>query len=342
MAKSRISWTDEVWNPVTGCTKVSAGCKNCYAEAVAARFWKDGRKFTDVQVHADRLEQPLRWRRPRRVFVNSMSDLFHDDVPSAFIGRVFGVMALAARHQFQVLTKRPERMLRLLHPAVVGPLKGEASQYSWELARKMGMNVQPANKWEVRWPLQNVWLGISCEDQATADERVPLLLDTPAAVRFLSCEPLLSGVDLTRWLRPSRKFHLRADVQGMLRNKVFCGLTDESGIELGPAQAEERLRVLLASGVQFLRVGECDSFDPASGCPGHAQPKLDWVICGGESGPKHRPMDLEWARSLRDQCRAAGVPFFFKQASGLRPGGGVDALGEVVQEFPRTTKETTQ
>lgn len=191
---TKIEWCDETWNPVTGCTKVSAGCKNCYAEGVADRFWGD-RKFTYVQTHADRLDQPLRWRRPRRVFVNSMSDLFHDAVPSNFIGRVFGVMAMAKQHTFQVLTKRPERMRDLLADGVVGPLKGEAEQYSWEIACKAGYGLR-ASSWRLKWPLPNVWLGVSVEDQRAADERIPLLLQTPAAVRFLSCEPLLGPVDL--------------------------------------------------------------------------------------------------------------------------------------------------
>lgn len=179
MGRSAIEWTDETWNPVTGCTKVSQGCKHCYAERVAERFWK-GRKFTDVQTHADRLDQPLRWRKPRRVFVNSMSDLFHEAVHRDFILRVFLAMQHSPRHSFQILTKRPERMRDLLR--------------DW---MRPALQLADAPRLESPvWPLPNVWLGVSCEDQETADARIPLLLDTPAAVRFVSCEPLLGPIKL--------------------------------------------------------------------------------------------------------------------------------------------------
>lgn len=171
MAKTSIEWADMVWNPTTGCTKVSAGCKNCYADVIAKRFWGE-RKFTDVRVHRERLDQPLHWRKPRRVFVNSMSDLFHDDVPVRFIGMVWSRMLECPQHQFMILTKRPTRMRDVVTRLVdEGKRKGlrEAS---------------------------NIWLGVSAEDQATANQRIPLLLQTPAAVRFVSCEPLLGPVDL--------------------------------------------------------------------------------------------------------------------------------------------------
>ncbi|KKM63388.1 hypothetical protein LCGC14_1511920 [marine sediment metagenome] len=179
---TNIAWTDEVWNPTTGCAKVSSGCKNCYAEGVANRFWArqypevDGRprRFTDVQCHPDRLERPLHWTKPRRVFVNSMSDLFHEDVPDEFIDRVFDVIALAEKHTFQVLTKRPERMRDYV---------------------KRRIEERPF--YMVPWPLPNVWLGVSVEDQETADARIPELLATPAAVRWVSLEPQLGPVDLT-------------------------------------------------------------------------------------------------------------------------------------------------
>ena len=167
-SNTSIAWTDATWNPVTGCSKVSPGCKNCYAEAVAKRFWK-GRAFTDVRCHPERLDQPLRWRAPRKIFVNSMSDLFHEDVPSSFIDCVFERITRCERHTFQILTKRPT----------------EAAKY-FKAGRAMW--------W--RWPLPNVWLGVSVENQTTADERIPILLQTPAAVRFLSVEPLLEGIAL--------------------------------------------------------------------------------------------------------------------------------------------------
>lgn len=182
---SKIEWTDATWNPVTGCSKVSDGCKNCYAERLAHRFgwttkpWTAANATENVILNLDRLEQPLRWKKPRRIFVNSMSDLFHEQVPDWFIRKVFQVMAEANWHIFQVLTKRPKRMKEMierLEPEFDGMV---------------------FNGTKVSWPLPNVWLGVSVENQKAADERIPLLLQTPAAVRFLSCEPLLGPVDLS-------------------------------------------------------------------------------------------------------------------------------------------------
>ena len=244
--KTGIEWTDATWNPVTGCAKVSAGCKHCYAERNWGRLQHlpayAGRAFTDVATHADRLLQPLSWKRPRRIFVNSMSDLFHQDIHDDFIGMVFRTMARAPQHTFQVLTKRAERMQRLLtHPKMRG-FVGDAP-----------------------WPLPNVWIGVSVEDQATADKRIPLLLDTPAAVRWISAEPLLGPMSLT-------KEYLSMKCGGAY---PFRSLGDEHRTKLIDL--------------------------------------LDWVVVGGESGPKARPMHPAWARSLRDQCAAAAVPFLFKQ-----------------------------
>lgn len=185
---SKIEWTDATWNPVTGCTKVSPGCDHCYAETFAERFrGVPGHHFEngfDVTLRPERLDQPLRWTKPRRIFVNSMSDLFHDDVPDEYIAHVFAVMAAAQQHTYQLLTKRHGRMRSLLS--------------SPEFAKK-------AEPWRVvgddrvpdpGWPLPNVWLGVSVENQQWADIRIPALLETPAAVRWLSAEPLLGPVDL--------------------------------------------------------------------------------------------------------------------------------------------------
>jgi protein gp37 len=247
--KSSIEWTDATWNPVTGCSKVSAGCKHCYAEREWARLSANpkapryfGRQFTDVQCHMDVLTTPLRWKKPRRIFVNSMSDLFHPDVPTAFIDDVFGVMAGCPQHTFQVLTKRPYRMLGYLGDFHAEMVTREFVKH-WPQAETM------------TWPLPNVWLGVSVEDQASADERIPLLRQTPAAVRWVSAEPLL-----------------------------------------GP--------------VSFASV-------PRGGTG--AEGNIDWVVAGGESGPHARPMHPDWARGLRDQCEAAGVPFLFKQWGEWRP-----------------------
>lgn len=168
MTRSKIEWTDETWNPVTGCTKVSEGCEHCYAERITNRFGGPG-AFDKVVLHPDRLEQPLHWRKPRRVFVNSMSDLFHEAIDATFIARVFNVMGEARQHTFQVLTKRPGRMASMVR----------------EYYRIVDCE-----------PYPNVWLGTSVETQKWADVRIPKLLETPAAVRFLSCEPLLGPVDL--------------------------------------------------------------------------------------------------------------------------------------------------
>ena len=209
-----IEWTDETWNPVTGCTKVSPGCAHCYAERLAPKVFAGQttvdrvtlftrkRKFEDVRCHEDRLDQPLRWRRPRKVFVNSMSDLFHEDVPDAFIDRVFAVMALAPQHTFQILTKRAERMRAYM----TTPLRGHTS-IPVEIGKLREWFHRPTN-WT--WPHSNVWLGVSVENQHFADERIPLLLQTPAAVRFISAEPLLAPVDLHRIQNPKDGFHASA------------------------------------------------------------------------------------------------------------------------------------
>lgn len=251
--KAKIEWTDATWNPVTGCTKVSSGCKHCYAEREWPRLTKlvpayAGRAFTDVRTHEDRLGQPLRWKKPRKVFVNSMSDLFHPDVPDEFIDRVFEVMALSQQHTFQVLTKRADRMQDYVTRLNGGRLRNRL------------LMVDAPNS-ALAWPLPNVWLGVSVEDQASADERIPLLLDTPAAVRWISAEPLLGPVSF-RWAKWHDYSHRQP---GFVHNHL-------------------------------------------DGMRG-----IDWVVVGGESGPKARPMHPDWARSLRDQCASAGVPFLFKQ-----------------------------
>ena len=235
-ATTGIEWTDATWNPVTGCTKVSAGCDHCYAETLAERFrgtrghyYENG---FDVQARPDKLSLPLTWRKPKRIFVNSMSDLFHDDVHDDYIARVFAVMARCSQHTFQVLTKRHARMRSLLSSRKFSRFVEELTPSTSPL---VGM-----------WPLPNVWLGVSTENQQWANIRIPALLDTPAAVRFISAEPLLGPIDLYKLWLPEG-------------------------------------------------------------------PELNWVIVGGESGRGARPMHPDWARSLRNQCAAAGVNFLFKQ-----------------------------
>ncbi len=197
--KSGIQWTDASWNPTTGCTKVSPGCANCYIETTPP-FRTRGIKFEQGRIplrfYPDRLELPLRWRKPRRIFVNSMSDLFHEDIPGEFIDKVFAVMALADWHIFQILTKRPDRMLAYLSD----PTKHERWTSQLTDGRRMAARRESVGGWaDGWWPRYSghIWFGVSVENQRMADERIPLLLKTPAAVRFLSCEPLLSEIDLS-------------------------------------------------------------------------------------------------------------------------------------------------
>jgi protein gp37 len=224
-AKSRIEWTNATWNPVVGCTKKSQGCKHCWAKELhdlRHKAFMAGKKlpaqyaepFETIQLMPERLEMPLHWKKPRKIFVNSTSDLFHEQVPFSFIEAVFLTMRAAPWHIYQILTKRPERMLAWLE-------RYEGFAKSW-----------PAH----------IWMGVSVEDQKAADERIPHLLKLPAVVRFLSCGPLLGPVNLAPWI-------------------------DE----------------------------------------------LQLVIVEGESGAQARPMHVDWARSLRDQCQTDGVKFFFKQ-----------------------------
>lgn len=287
MTKTEIEWATDVWNPTTGCDRVSPGCDHCYALTLAkrlkgmgsAKYQRDGDPRTSgpgfgLTVHDDALDLPLRWRKPRRVFVNSMSDLFHDEVPDQFIVEVFARMWWAREHTFQILTKRHGRM-RSLVPRIEARLR--------ERERDLALVDCPT---PLTWPLPNVWLGVSVEDQPRADLRIPALLDTPAAVRWLSCEPLLGPVDLG-----------------------WC------------------------DGVDALQQ---DWIGGPSGGSGAPHPFLDWVVAGGESGPDARPMHPEWARSLRDQCTTAGVPFFFKQWGGRTPkAGGRELDGRTWDEYPR-------
>lgn len=300
--RSGIEWTDATWNPTTGCDRVSPGCAHCYALDLAARlkgmgqaaYQADGDPRTSgpgfaLTLHPDRLDMPLRWQRPRRVFVNSMSDLFHEAVPDVFLDRVFAVMGAARRHTFQVLTKRPERMRAYLSgPATEVRVRGE--QASLVLSGSATLS-QPV------WPLPNVWLGTSVENQTWADRRIPELLATPAAVRFLSCEPLLGWVDLT---------------------SVIFGPPHQ--------QVTGKLDALTGRGrYQSWTTAMVDLEGPG----------IDWVIAGGESGPDHRPVDPAWVRSLRDQCTEAGVAFLFKQWGGRTPkSGGRDLDGRTWDEYP--------
>lgn len=278
--RSKIEWTDASWNPIrarnkaTGkvghfCEKLSAGCKHCYAARMQPRFGNPiqyGPQDLDkVELYLDEdvLLQPLRWKRPRMVFVCSMTDLFGAWVPQEWIDGVWAVMATANWHTYQVLTKRAEGMAQYFGKRAKLRVDNDT------MAGMPGWAIDGSN-WH-RWSLPNVWLGVSVEDQATADARIPHLLACPAAVKFLSCEPLLGPIDIDRY-------------EDWLCTDTMCA----------------------------------------------HRPGISWVIAGGESGPKARPMHPDWARSLRDQCAAAGVPFFFKQWGVWQPGSALDFDRNVV------------
>lgn len=239
MGKSKIEWTDRVWNTVTGCSKISPGCDNCYAERMSKRFAETWGLPADdpfkVTLYPERLEQPLRWTKPSKVFVCSMADLFHDDVSFEFTHEIWDVMKSCPQHTFLVLTKRPEKMKEALERIY------SLQRFGWA-----------KGFWN------HVWLGVTAENQEQADKRIPILLQISAAKRFVSVEPMLSEVKILNYLGEEVKWNCHGD------------------------EISRRT-------------------------------SLDWVICGGESGPGARPMHPDWARSLRDQCKSAGVPFFFKQ-----------------------------
>lgn len=281
MPDTAIEWTDAVWNPVVGCSRVSEGCRNCYAERFAHRGMSEqhrgltqlssrGPQWTgEVRFLPEKLGEPLRWKKPRRVFVNSMSDLFHDKLSNEEIAAVFGVMAACPEHTFQVLTKRPRRMLewfgsmaKLTEAAAICACIARDAIGPLHVSKAVAFDrVQYGSAGQ--WPLPNVWLGVSAEDQRAADERIPLLLQAPAAVRFVSAEPLLGPIDF--------------------------------GLNLG---------LRLADGEMW------------SG----SLPLLDWVIVGGETGPGARECDMAWVRSIVRQCRAHDVACFVKQL-GAKPVG---------------------
>lgn len=250
-----IEWTEEAWNPIVGCSKISPGCDNCYAERMAKRLRGMGiRKYQTVvdsdgwtgqaAMEISELIKPWDWDKPRMIFVSSMGDLFHWRVFRDWVDAVYAMMAICSRHTFHILTKRPIDMHNYLQTVTRRRL--EQACWRHDLPRIVDSTLTD-------WPLPKVWLGVTAENQQAADGRIPILMDTPAAVRFVSCEPLLGPVDL-------------------------------------PDQ------------------------------------NLDWVIAGGESGPAARPAHPDWLRHLRDQCREAGIPFFFKQWGEWAPACASDGI----------------
>lgn len=305
MNKTSIPWTDYTWTVSRGCSPVSAGCANCYAARWATRFagagglyegLAQGGKWTGrVVLCPSNLHDPLYRQKPTRIFVNSMSDVFHDQVPDGFIGALFGVMAACPQHTFQLLTKRSERAQRwfqwvtsqdpfgrprlhvccaaLVHEVIHHP-KGDGGPLH------TNRSADPNGP----WPLSNTWLGVTCENQAAVDNRIPLLIDIPAAVRFVSIEPMLERIDILNWLQT------RYTIESKLAKTKYI----------------------------------------------HS---INWVIAGCESGAGARPFNEDWARSIRDQCIEAGVPFFYKQKPAPWKGKGrVDEMpvldGRVWNQFP--------
>lgn len=280
---TKIEWTDATWNVVNGCSLASPGCTNCYAmkqaHRVAARrgltvHTKGGMVWTgETRFNETVWLQPMRWRRPRMIFVCAHGDLFHESVPDEWIDRVFAIMAVAQHHTFQVLTKRADRMRAYMtggpQPRWMRHMKAACAVVPYPDVvdnKSGGMILSTTNG-----VLRNVWLGVSVEDQTRADQRIPKLLETPAAVRWLSCEPLLGPIDLTE---VCNGWHFQNPLTGARWH---------------------------------------DAPDGESSASDTAGAKIDWIVAGGESGHKARPMHPAWVRALRDQCAAAGVPFLFKQ-----------------------------
>ncbi len=306
--KTGISWTDATWAPARGCSRISEGCRNCYAERIAARFSGPGQAFhgfaqvvaprdlldrtggrhngwtRKVEFQPSQLAVPLHWKKPRRIFCSSMTDIFHEELSNEQVAAIFGVMAACPQHTFQVLTKRAKRMREwfewiakqdgggfetaVLHveagPHIEDAIGDPNDQYGDDRATKACEVLLDAG-----WPLRNVWIGVSVENQEAADERIPELLRTPAAVRFLSCEPLIGPVNLRR-VRPSPM--------------PIDSLTGGWGVD-----------------------SNNDAHHKQDG-------RIGWVVAGCESGPGARVCEVEWLRSLRAQCSDTGTAFFLKQA----------------------------
>jgi protein gp37 len=254
----KIEWTDEIWNPITGCSKISPGCQNCYAEKRAkklkGRFGYPSDDPFKVTFHPDKLDQPLKWKKPRMIFVCSMGDLFHEEVNPEWIIQIIKSCIEANRKQYKhcwlFLTKRPHNILK------------------W---REWGKDKYPQI---IAWFQHKAWLGVTAENQEQADKRIPILLQIPAAVRFVSIEPMLSEVSL--------------------KNHVIHG------------KGEAWIYYNFLTGARTSYVQGIKEEQPGGN-------KLDWVICGCESGPKRRKTKYSWIMNLKDQCVDAKVPFFLKQ-----------------------------
>jgi len=308
-------WWTKSWNPVIGCSKCSTACENCYAEALHTQRHKAllaGKKmppcyaepFDRVRFFPERLIEPLHWRKPQMIFVCNMGDLFHDAVmDSSFLDRIFAVMAMCPQHTFMLLTKRSDNQLKYITS------EADTEHMAWLADKSLGEDELAAHA--PTWPLPNVWIGATIWDQASADRAVPILLSTPAAKRFVSVEPMLGPVDLGQWFE-------RIDHCGA------CGAESPAQVEDVCPECGSDAGLITTWGcaqAERYRTGERYSESPAGEEDLKGQP-LDWIICGGETGPGARPMHPDWPRKLRDDCVAAGVPFFFKQWGEYSQRGG--------------------
>lgn len=309
-----IGWTDETWNPIRGCRRKSAGCKFCYAEQQAGRMAGPGQAYEGLVTKTESgwrwtglirtvptlLDKPLRWKQPRMIFVNSMSDLHYEDLEISAIDEIYAVMYLANWHIFQTLTKRAEEMYAYLSDPQT-PRRIFAAAVAIAKSRKMITNEKQLKPFT--WPLPNVWVGTSVEDDENANRRIAFLLASPAAIHYLSAEPLLAPMNLL---------------------------------------AIKNVPALTANTDPLYNAADGYSFHPDLPALATFGPKLDWVIAGAESGDNARPMNEDWVRSLRDQCISGKVAFFYKQnAIDGKKIKEPELDGKRWMEFPKTLESAT-
>jgi protein gp37 len=324
---TKIEWCDETINPIIGCNKISPACDHCYAEIMANRLTGiDSTRHYYSQVinkkhwngitvfRSNELLKPFKWKKSKRIFVVSMGDLFHESVPFEIIDKIITVIACNQQHIFQILTKRPERALEYFNwkePDWANPGMREDQRIRYYCYHNHDVDISHLD-WH--WPLQNLWIGVTVEDQERT-KRIDELIKIPAVIHFISVEPILEHIDLEKWLSPCSYYcsHSEADFAAYTSSDEF-------------SQFDE-----------IQRSTECALFYLNNHRP--EQSKIDWVICGAETGNKARLMDPKWVRSLRDQCHKANVPFFFKKWGALnRDNNLLDGFIDCQEyhEFPNT------
>ena len=309
MNRTNISWTNYTWNPITGCTPISEGCKNCYAKIVHERF--NDTPFNEIVLHPDRLIEPIKTRKPTLVFVGSMTDIFHDDIPTEWIDEIFHSMMRSYHVTFQILTKRPQRMkeyidglledginriittnmMSPLTPSEVGFVRAWYKTLNWEGKTFEDESYQflfGENSVDIKHPFHNIWFGVTAENQKEADKRIPILLDTKVTNRFLSIEPLIDEVDLSNYLDEKQSLNIFS-----VNNKI--GRTQEAVFN-----------------------------------------KIDWVIVGGETGAKSKTRNMQplWVDKIYNDCKKNNTNFFFKQWGNSKPINKDTFEFENIQSFP--------